>query len=204
MKLPSVVLANIETAFNHLIADQPEIIDPSLNGKNVCLDLTGINIRLYFRFIASTVILMDSLDHDADAHIAGTPVALLSAGFTGRANSSDIQLSGDLQIARAFEKLLNDLDIDWEEMLSQYTGDAIAFQLGETVRGLQQWVRQSGNAFADDLRDYLQIETRQLPLPDEVDTFNRAVDDVRASVERFELRIKRLQDRLTASNDAAL
>ena len=204
MKLPSVVLANIETAFNQLIAGQPEIIDPLLNGKCICLNLTGINIRLYFRFIGSTVILMDTFDRDADASITGTPVALLSAGFTGRANSSDIQLSGDLQIAQAFEKLLNNLEIDWEEMLSQYTGDAIAFQLGETARGLRQWVQQSGNAFADDLRDYLQIEVRQLPLPDEVDTFNRSVDDVRASVERFELRIKRLQDRLTTSGDAAL
>lgn len=196
MKLPSVALAKIEATFNLLIADQPEIIDPSLDGKCICLNLIGIHLQLYFRFLGKTVILMDSFDHDADATITGTPVALLSTGLTGHTNTSDIQLSGNLQTAQAFEKLLDNLDIDWEEMLSQYTGDAIAFQIGKTVRSLRRWARQSANAFADDLRDYLQIETRQLPLPDEVDTFNRSVDDMRASVERFELRVKRLQDRL--------
>jgi len=93
------------------------------------------------------------------------------------------------------------VDIDWEEITSQYTGDAIAFQLGKSARGLRRWGRNAAGALMDDLRDYLQIEGRQLPLPAEVDAFNRAVDEVRASTERFELRVQRLQSRLMTAAD---
>ena len=104
-----------------------------------------------------------------------------------------------IEVAQAFERLLKQIDIDWEEMLSRYTGDAIAYQVGNLVRGLKNWGQQSTNAFADDLRDYLQIEAQYLPLPDEVEAFNNAVDDLRAAAERLEMRVQRLQNRLASS-----
>lgn len=201
MKLPGIVIATIETAFNHLIADQRGVVDPILNNHLVCIDLVGLDSRLYFHFIDFRLIVLNDTDRQADATIKGTPMALASAGIGG--NTRDIQLSGDLQLARAFETLLKNIEIDWEEILSHCTGDIIAFRIGEMVRGLGHWGRQSAQAFADDLRDYLQIETRQLPLPDEVNTFNRSVDDLRAAVERFELRVLRLKGRLSARKETA-
>ena len=195
MKLPGVALATIEASFNRLLAEQPGIIKPTLYSKCICLDLSGLDLQLYFRFIKKQVILLNEYDRGPDATIKGTPIGLANAGLSGRANTQDMQLSGDLQVAQAFEKLLKDIDPDWEEWLSHVTGDAIAFRIGETVRGLRVWGKQAGEAFAEDLRDYLQIETRQLPIATEVDQFNRDVDELRAAVERFEMRVQRLQRR---------
>jgi len=196
MKLPGIALASLEAAFNHLIVEQPEIMAPALEGRRICIDLVGLDTQLYFHFVGPRVIVMDSMDNAVDATIRGTPVALASAGLSKQASARDIHLSGDLQLAQAFEALLKNIKIDWEEQLSRYTGDAIAFQAGQMARGLRQWGVQAADAFVDDLRDYLQMEARQLPMPGEVDRFNREVDDVRAAVERFELRVLRLQDRL--------
>jgi len=199
LRLPAVALATIETALNKIIADQPDIVSDKLNGRCVCLHLDGIDIPLYFRFVKDTVYLFDEWQQPADATIQGTPMALATVGLGGEAHTKDLKIDGDLQVAQAFESLLQQIDIDWEEILSQYTGDAVAFQIGNAVRGFKKWGKQSANAFADDLRDYLQIETRQLPLPAEVEQFNNAVDEVRAAVERLEMRVQRFETRIQAS-----
>ncbi len=196
MKPPSILLAGIEYAMNQLLAEQAEIVSPSLHGKLVCIDLSGIDMQLYFLFINSRVAVMADAERAADASIKGTPIALAAAGLGGQSNTRDIHLSGDLQLAQAFEALLKNIDIDWEEIVSNYTGDAVAFQLGKSMRDLKQWSRESTRALMNDVRDYLQLESGQLPLPTQVDDFNRAVDEVRASTERFELRLQRLHSRL--------
>ena len=203
MKLPAVALATIETAFNKIIADQPGIVSDKLDGQCVCLYLDGIDLPLYFRFVKDVVYVFDEWQQAADATIRGTPLALAAVSLSGEANTKDLKIDGDLQVAQAFEGLLQRIDIDWEEIISQYTGDAIAFQLGKAVRGFKKWGQVSANAFADDLRDYLQIETQQLPLPTEVEQFNNAVDEVRAAVERFEMRVQRFEIRLASREEAS-
>jgi ubiquinone biosynthesis protein UbiJ len=203
MKLPGTLLAGIEAALNRIIADQPGIVSDALHNQCVCLQLDGIGLPLYFRFNQDTVYLLDDCPGGANATINGTPISLAAAAFSGTAHTRDLGIEGNLQVAQAFERLLNTIDIDWEEIISRYTGDAFAFQVGELARGFKTWGQQSANAFADDLRDYLQIETRQLPIPDEVDRFNNAVDEIRAGVERLEMRVQRLQTRLAARQESA-
>jgi len=202
LRLPAVALATIETALNTIIADQPGIVSDKLDGRCVCLHLDGIGLPLYFRFVKDVVYVFDEWQQAADATIQGTPFALAAVSLSGEAHTKDLKIDGDLQVAQAFEGLLQRIDIDWEEIISQYTGDAIAFQIGNAVRGFKKWGKASANAFADDLRDYLQIETQQLPLPAEVEQFNNAVDEVRAAAERFEMRVQRLETRMT-SNEAS-
>lgn len=201
MQLPSVALATIETAFNRLLAEQPGIVSTMLIRQCICIDLSGVDLQLYFRFMPDHLVVLGEYEGEPDATIKGTPVALAAAGMGGHANTRDLQLSGDLQVAQAFEKLLKDIDPDWEEWLSQHTGDAIAFRIGETVRGFQQWRQQAAQSFQEDLRDYLQIETDILPAADEVDRFNRDVDDFRAAVERFDLRVQRLSRHLQVTEN---
>ena len=196
MKLPGTMLAFIESAFNKILADQPGIIGDKLPGHCVCMKLDGLDLPIYFRFTNDAVFLFDEHEQPPDTTIQGTPMALLASSLSGEAHTRDLKIDGDLQIAQAFEKLLANIDIDWEEMISRYTGDAVAVKLGDFARTFRKWGRESTNAFAEDLRDYLQIETRQLPLPTEVERFNDEVDEVRAAVERFEMRVQRLQSRL--------
>lgn len=193
MTLPGIALAAIETALNKIIADQPGIVSDRLHDKCVCLHLDGIDTTLYLRFTDQSVFVFNDWEKEPDATIKGTPIALAAAGVSNRATTQEIQLAGDLQVAQAFESLLKQVDIDWEELVSRFTGDAIAYQLGNFTRDLIQWGKQSSNALADDLRDYLQIEARHLPLPHEVEQFNSDVDELRAAVERLEMRVQRLE-----------
>lgn len=199
MKPPGIALAAIETALNKIIADQPGIVSNRLYDKCVCLHLDGIDATLYLRFTSQAVFVFSEWDKEPDATIRGTPIALAAAGVSNRATTQEIQLTGDLQVAQAFESLLKQIDIDWEELVSRFTGDAIAYQLGNFTRNLINWGKQSSNAFADDLRDYLQIEARHLPMPHEVEQFNSEVDELRAAVERFEMRVQRLEAKHYAS-----
>ena len=191
MKPPGVALAAMESALNRLIADGAET-PAALRGRRVCVELLGVEIRVCFHFIGSHVVVSDDFDAKPDAVVKGTPIALAAAALRGQAHTRDIELSGDLQAAQVFESWLKNLDPDWEEYLSRHTGDAVAFQIGGAARGLRRWGNQAANAFADDLRDYLQHEARILPTAAEVDRFNNEVDELRAATDRLEARARRL------------
>lgn len=196
-----VVLAIIEVALNKIIAQQAGIVDDvddKLTGKSVCVHLDGVDLPLYFRFVDGAVYLSATSSTTADATIRGTPIALAMAALGGRAHTENLRIDGDLHVARAFEKLFSELDVDWEEIIARYAGDGVAFQVGEAVRDLRRWWQHSAHAFADDLRDYLHVEAQLLAPPDEVEQWRDAVDEVRAAVERFELRVRRLAARLEA------
>ncbi|TNG00244.1 MAG: hypothetical protein EP297_04040, partial [Gammaproteobacteria bacterium] len=112
MKLPSVALAAIETAINRLIQDQlddtPDLIDPVLDQKAICIDLEGLNLQFYMVFYGDVVTIMDDYPRQPDASIRGTPLALTGAGKFG--NASDVKLDGDLKVAQALDLLLHKLE----------------------------------------------------------------------------------------------
>ena len=189
MRPPGVALAAIESALNRLIADGAET-PAALRGRRVGVKLLGVDVHVCFHFIGGHLAISHDLDAKPDAVVKGTPIALAAAALRGQAHTRDIELSGDLQTAQVFESWLKNLDPDWEEYISRHTGDAVAFQIGEAARGLRRWGRQAADAFADDLRDYLQHEARLLPTAAEVDRFNREVDELRAATDRLEARAR--------------
>ena len=95
--------------------------------------------------------------------------------------------------------MVEKLEIDWEEHLSRLTGDIIAHQIGNTVRGLFRWGERSAEHLGQDAADYLQEETDILPVPWEVEGFIEEVDTLRSDIDRLEARVKRLQRMLEAN-----
>ncbi|MCB1155828.1 sterol-binding protein, partial [bacterium] len=90
------------------------------------------------------------------------------------------------------QAILDDMDIDWEEMLSRYTGDIVAHQLGNLVRGANRWLSRSAGVIEQDLGEYLQEEARSLPPRLEVQDWMNEVDAARSDLDRLEARIKRI------------
>jgi len=191
-------LAGLEQALNAALALDPRTLErlARLQGKVIAIELKGTGIRLLLQPERNGLRLMGHYDGMVDTTLRGAPFALLrmSTGRTGEGMfKGDVEIDGDVELGQQIQRVFEKVDIDWEEHLSRLTGDIIAHQLGNTVRGLFDWGERSAEHLGQDTADYLQEETETLPVPWEVEAFIEEVDTLRSDVDRLEARVKRLQ-----------
>jgi ubiquinone biosynthesis protein UbiJ len=117
----------------------------------------------------------------------------MGSGRTGEGLfNGGVEIDGDVELGTKLQRIFERLDIDWEEHLSRLTGDIVAHQLGNTVRGFFAWGRRAADHLGHDVADYLQEENETLPVAWEVEEFIQGVDTLRSDVDRLEARVKRL------------
>ncbi len=103
-----------------------------------------------------------------------------------------MEIRGDTDTGQAFQDILSEVDLDWEEPLSRLTGDVIAHQAGKLVHEGRQFIRQACGTLEQDLSEYLQEEARLLPARIEVHYFLDEVDRLRSDTDRLTARVARL------------
>lgn len=96
-------------------------------------------------------------------------------------------------LGSAFLAALYTIDIDWEEHLSHYTGDFIAFNIGQTARSTKQNFKAAKQKAGVTLKEYLQFEVNLLPTQLQVCHFNQEVDDLAEDVDALSARIDALE-----------
>ena len=169
MKVPQILIATIENAFNRLISLDPEAVQQlaAMEGRIICLQLEGLNIRLYFFPDAEDVMILDDFDGDADTTISGTPIALAKLGMADDSKAEmfagDVSISGDLKLGRQFNQLFATLDLDWEEQLSKVTGDMAAHTLGNIFHSFSSLNKRNSDSMKMNMGEYLQEEVAYLP-----------------------------------------
>ena len=209
MKVPQILIATLENAFNRLLALDPEVSEQlaSMSGRIICLQIEGLNIRLFLFPDAEDVMILDDFDGEADTIISGTPLALVKLGMADDSQSEmfagDVSISGDLKLGRQFNRLFASLDIDWEEQLSKFTGDMAAHTLANISRTVFSMGQRNSDSMKMNAGEYLQEEVHYLPSQNEVDVFMQYIATLRNDVSRFEARLKKLEkQQKTADNEA--
>jgi ubiquinone biosynthesis protein UbiJ len=135
---------------------------------------------------------------EADVTIGGTP-GVFARAFFGEVRPStaaSLEIRGDVELGRRFERVLKGLDIDWEEQASRLFGDVIAHRLGNLARAVRAQAATTVRTLERDVVEYLQEETRLLPRRERVEAFLQAVDRLRADADRLEKRLERLRGAL--------
>ena len=166
-----------------------------LAGKVVAIRVRDTALVMYVVIGDESLALATEPDAEPDIVITGTPLTL--ARMTGRAGATAIRdglldVTGDVDAAQDFHRLLALAKPDIEEELSHVVGDAAANRLGEIARGVRRWDRETRSTMRGNIREYLQEESRDLPTRYEVERFARDVDTLRDDVERLAARMDRL------------
>lgn len=195
--IPETLAAGLEHAINTVVALDPETQRrlAALSGRIVALELGALVPTLFLVPTEHGLQVLTRFDGEPDTRISGTPLGLLRMGAGSREGlfGGDVRIEGDVELGQRFQRILDGLDVDWEEQLSRLTGDVVAHQVGNVVRGATDWMRSAGNTLARDAGEYLQEETELLPGRGEVGYFLDEVDRIRADVDRLAARIKRLE-----------
>jgi ubiquinone biosynthesis protein UbiJ len=153
------------------------------------------HVRLTGR-VGRDALEVESFADDPDVIISGSLLSLARlAGPSADAAIRDgsIELSGDAETAQAFQQLLAYGKPDLEEELSGVLGDVAAHGLGDIARNVSRWAEDTHATVQQNIQEYLQEESRSLPSRYEVDALRDQAYTLRDDVDRFEARIRRLE-----------
>ena len=168
-----------------------------LSARVVAIRVRDTALSMYFTIADDTVELTTVLDSEPDVVITGSLLMLARmAGqpSQGAIRDGSLELTGDAETAQAFQRLLAFARPDVEEELSGFVGDVAAHRLGEIARGIGRWGRGMRSTMRDNIREYLQEESRSLPSRYEVERFAEGVDTLRDDVDRLAARVDKLVD----------
>ncbi len=155
----------------------------------------ALSLRIQQRYVEEEY--DNSIDADVEISISLKilPEFLMGADQDKLIKNGGIEIKGDTHIASVFQATLRGIEIDWEELVSKYTGDAVAYQIGRGAKAVHSFGSHLRENLRQDLRDYLQDNVQASATQDEVDQFIQDVDSVRAKADRLEARLNRLQNR---------
>ncbi|HTX23310.1 MAG TPA: SCP2 sterol-binding domain-containing protein [Steroidobacteraceae bacterium] len=178
----------------------------SPRARQLCSELAGRRVVVQVRDIADFLIECDGTGirvthggtENADARVSGGPLALLAlAGPTGGTlRRSDVQLSGDAELAERFRELVRLLRPDLEEELALAIGDVPAHRIARLARAAFDWWRSTADTAVRNVAEYLAHESNDLVSRSEGRQLLTGIDAVRDDIDRLEARIEALAQRL--------
>jgi ubiquinone biosynthesis protein UbiJ len=199
-KLPNTLTALIEIAFNRYLNLDPDAKSrmPALAGKVLQINIRDLDVTLFIKVTGNRIEVLSSYDGEIHSQMHASIITLMKMGMASDASvvGEDIEMSGDLDVGRQFRDLMAKVDIDWEEILSRYTGDIVAHKIGNAMRLVKNWGTKTTDSLSKDVGEYLQEESGQLPSTYEVKQFVEQVDEVRMSVDRAAARTNQLEKHL--------
>ncbi|HYA38074.1 MAG TPA: SCP2 sterol-binding domain-containing protein [Candidatus Methylomirabilis sp.] len=192
-----------ETAINRVLSLDPDTRARlgELSNKVIRLRLGNVEpIELFVLPSAAGVRFCEAHEHPPDVTLSGA-VPLFARLALRRfvpemVAAGELQISGDIDLGRRFQHILERIDVDWEEPAARVVGDVAAHQFGNVLRGMGRWSRHALQSLGQDAAEYLQEESRLLPLRPRAAAFRLAVESVREETEKLEARIARLHEKV--------
>jgi len=113
-----------------------------LAGKSLLIASTAPRFTASLLFTDRQIIILPSDECAAPSMLSGTTPALirlLMAGDSDAAEQCQVELNDDDELIPTLLTLSREIDIDWEALLAEHTGDVAAHLFGETLRKAQHF-----------------------------------------------------------------
>ena len=166
--LPAEILQALcvpaETSINHVLQYDPAALHAMARhqGRLLAIRIIGVNgvSDIFVRIFDNGIGLSLMGDSTADATLTGSIRDFLAlARADDKANTlinSAIDMDGDSEFAIALTRIAQQLDIDWEALISPLTGGLLAHQLGKGLRGLMNWGKSTSATYRTAVKEYLE------------------------------------------------
>jgi ubiquinone biosynthesis protein UbiJ len=203
MPFAQLVTSGVELAMNQWLKldDDSQQRLKKLSGKSLQVTIKELPWPLLFSFSEQidvrTVITPENdsepppepVDCLIELNLETLPKLKDSSQLTQLIQQKQLNLIGDIYVAQTFSALLKDLDVDWEEQLSHYTGDVMAHQTFTTMRALFDTAKSQIEQGAIELGEHLTQSNSIAVKPSEMLEFSRSVNDLRSASERLSARV---------------
>lgn len=201
MPLAQLLTSGIETALNQLLKLDPQSLVKlkKLQDKSLFVQVRELPWPLLFRFSQAISVGIAQSEDSAQCscsitlNIETLPLLQDSSQLSQLIQQQKLILNGDIYVAQSFSNLIKELDIDWEEQLSVYTGDVVAHQTFSSIKSAfgaakTSW-QQNETQWAERLTKENALGVNQT----ELDKFSQQVNELRHSSDRLTARLAKLE-----------
>jgi len=201
--MPSPFLPFIEDAGNRLLRLDPETLKRlgDLQGRVVCVEFRDLGQRLFLHPSEAGFRLSTDSAVPPAVTLRGTLSTFVRLGLDPERRGpapGELDIQGDVALGQRMQAILHHLDLDWEEPLTRLLGDPAGHALARGLRAVHAWHVEALKTVGLNTSEYLQEESRLVPVRAEVDGFLDSVDVLRGDVDRLAARIQRLATRVPA------
>lgn len=200
--MKNLVTQQINRALNRYLMLDPESSSRlrELEGKTVTLELRPLQYIVQIVFSRSGAQIQENEILVSDVKISGTPLQLLNVMFLKEDRqkffSDDVTIIGDAEVGQQVIALFDELEIDWEEKLSQVVGDVPAYHVGKWLHHIKDWFNKSETTLAQDIDEFIHEETTWFPTREEINDLFNDIDAVSMATDRAEAKMNALKKML--------
>ena len=200
--LHTAALAGLEAAISRALD-----LDPrsgarlaALEGRVFALNCSAPPVEAYLKAGADGIRLMGVYEGEVATRVSGVASDFAelatAADPTAALINGNLEIEGDSAPLIELQRIISELDLDWEAPLVDTLGDVVGHQLAELLRGAFSWGRQASDSLLRQLGEFIHEEARLSPPRLELEDFYRDVRELGQRLERCESRATRLRKRI--------
>jgi ubiquinone biosynthesis accessory factor UbiJ len=199
---PPVWISQIEKLINKALSLDEETLYAlgQLNDKAIAFEFINTNLTVFLFPSESGLTIHTSYEAKPDVLIKGSPTNFMMMMASSKQATAglptDMQVIGDIGLAQGFQKIMQNIEIDFEEPLSKWVGDTMAYQIGKFARSTSRFAANTARTLAVDLSEYLRFEIEMLPDDLLVEEYCNEIDLLREDVDRFAQRVNKFEARI--------
>jgi ubiquinone biosynthesis protein UbiJ len=199
--LHTAAIGGLETAINAALRlDQSTLKKLQTLERHVFhLRCTAPELDLFLIPGVDEVRLCGFYDGDADTTLSGSAQEfaklVTSSDPASTLINGDLELHGDSQALINLQKILQQLDVDWEAPLSNIFGDVISHQMGKSIRQGFSFGLQALQGFKRHVDEYIVEESDLVPPRWQVEQFFTDIDQLAMRTERLQAQFEKLKQR---------
>jgi ubiquinone biosynthesis protein UbiJ len=204
--IDSALCASIESSLNALLKHDPALLQALARFEGKRLRIQSDDWLILVVTIHAHGFHLSLCDEDeCNTTIFGSIGELLTVALADdKADAlmnGDVDISGSSSLVLDLAKIVQQLDIDWEALISPLTGGLIAHEVGKGFRSLIQWGKDSSQTFTTNTKAYLEDEQLIVSKPIAED-FSEQVSDLRLATDRAEARLENIKQLINKRNQS--
>ncbi|PIE39427.1 MAG: hypothetical protein CSA53_01675 [Gammaproteobacteria bacterium] len=205
--LHTTALAALEGAANKALQLDPQGQEAltALAGHTFHIECTAPPLDLYLQPVHDGLRLLGVWEGEVSTAVRGAAKdfseLLNSRDPAATLINGDLELHGDSAPLLALQKVLSELDIDWEAPLVDALGDVAGHQLASALRSVFNWGKEASQRLQRQAGEFIHEEARLSPPPLELEDFYADIAALKQRIERLQSKTQRLQKRARALRD---
>lgn len=196
MLLSQAALGSIERLINKALEYDPasRYRLSEMAGQVLAINVTSPEFTFYAMPEQDGIALMSHWDGEVDARLTGSLLAFARLPFRDLSSLRDTGVSfvGKTNVVAGLSQVAKQLDIDWEEVLSQLIGDVAGHQTAQLIRTQIGWFGARAKSARRLTGEFLTHELQALPSRPELEAYYQGIDDLRFDVDRVEAKLRQL------------
>ena len=203
--IDSALCASIERSLNAVLTHDPALLAAlgKFEGKRIRIQSDDWLI-IVVTICSHGLQLSLQDDSECDTTIFGSlPELLAVASANDKADAlmnGDVDISGSSALVLDLAKIMQQMDVDWEALITPITGGIIAHQIGKGFRSLFQWSKDSSQTLTASTKEYLEDEVQLLVPKPLAEHFEQQISELRLATDRAEARLEQIKHLINKRN----